>query len=74
MAYAIAKPGTYGTRLYVTAIKRGGLSIDNTRFDPFAKFDARCLARKWKKLESAQKALQALHDIGGFFDYQIEEL
>jgi len=74
MAYGIAKPSMYRNFYYVTAIRRGGLSIDNIRYDPDDRFDARCLARRWKNEASAIKALESMRTVGGFDDYQIVPL
>lgn len=73
MKFYIAKPSLYGAAHYVTAIKRGGLSIDNVRYDPDARFDARHLARSWPSAASAGKALDKLHAVGGFTDYAITQ-
>lgn len=69
MPYAIAKPTAFGDgRYYVRSILRGGLSIDNYRVED-GKFPY--LARKFRSLQSAEKALEKMQSVGGFDDYKI---
>lgn len=73
--YAIAKDAMHGRKFYVTRILRGGLSIDNQLSDPDARYDiGKALARKFKTLAAAEKALGAMRTVGGFDDYQILEI
>ena len=74
MVYAIAKEAMFDCQYFVTAIKRGGLTMDNVRFDPNDRHDCRWQARKWKNIAAAEKALASLHIVGGFDDYAIVEL
>ena len=73
--FVIIKPLEHGRRIYVTKILRGGLSIDNRFSDPGERYNvALAIARKFKTLAAAEKALRAMRDVGGFDDYEIEEL
>ncbi len=73
--FVIVKPLEHGRKIYVTRILRGGLSIDNRFSDPGEHFNvALALARKFKTLGAAEQALQSMRDVGGFDDYQIEEI
>lgn len=74
MTYAIAKQAMFDCLYFVTAIKRGGLTMDNVRYDPTDRHDCRWQARKFKSRETAEKALRKLHDVGGFDDYAIVEI
>jgi len=75
MSYAIAKRAYDGySASYVTAIRKGGLSIDNARiFDTCLRID-HWKVRKWKTEESADAALEKLARVGGFDDYEIVQL
>lgn len=71
VTYAIGKPAYDGNSImYVTAVKRGGLSIDNVRIfhdRPFGMW----AVRRWKNPATAERALEQLRNVGGFDDYQI---
>lgn len=70
--FIILKPNMHGRAHVVTAIKQGGLRIDNAHYDPDARFDARCIARQFKTRAAADKALGQMASVGGFDDYQVE--
>lgn len=73
--FVITKPLMYDRKFYVTKILRGGLSIDNHTYDPNDRYNvAQAIARKFKTLAAAEKALQSMRDVGGFDGYQIEQI
>ena len=63
------------SELCVTAIRSGGLSLDNVRL--FHDMSGAIAAhkywqvRKFSTLKAAERALEKLHNVGGFDDYQI---
>lgn len=63
------------SELCVTSIRRGGLTLDNVRlfFDPNGEIAGHKYwqVRKFSTLKTAESALQKLHTVGGFDDYQI---
>ena len=76
MTYYIAKsvPGFEDSKLVVRSIRRGGLSIDNYRWFPLDRAPVHQFARQFATLSAAESALNKMHTIGGFFDYQIQEI
>lgn len=63
------------SELCVTSIRRGGLTLDNVRlfFDTNGEIAGHKYwqVRKFSTLKTAESALQKLHTVGGFDDYQI---
>lgn len=75
MTYAIAKRGyADDNAIYVTAIRKGGLSIDNVRIwdDRLARESWQ--VRKFSSHESAARQLSKLATVGGLDDYEIVNL
>lgn len=72
--FYIAKKNEY-SELCVTSIKRGGLTLNNVRLllDPNGEIAGHKYwqVRKFSTLKTAESALQKLHTVGGFDDYQI---
>lgn len=72
MVFVIGKPAFMDDAVYyVTAIKKGGLSIDNMRQKPTGRY---IHARRFAKRETAQSALDKMISVGAFDDYQIFEI
>lgn len=74
MTYAIAKRGMFDYSFYVTAIRKGGLSMDNVRI-----WDDRLTRESWQirkflSHESAARQLSKLATVGGFDDYEVVKL
>lgn len=63
------------SELCVTAIRKGGLSLDNVRllFDYEGKIPGHRYwqVRKFSTLKSAESALEKLRTVGGFDDYNV---
>ena len=73
--YAIAKRAYDNeSALYVTSIKRGGLSLDNNRIWDDRLVKLHCLSahmRLWPTQAAADKALHQLATVGGYDDYRV---
>jgi hypothetical protein len=74
MAYIIAKQGTYGARYVVTAIKQGGLLLDNVRVEEGRALTSVWQARTFAGQKAADKALERLATVGGYDDYFVATL
>jgi len=74
MVYVIAKQGTYGARYVVTAIKQGGLSMDNVRVEEGRALASVWQARTFASQKAADKALERLATVGGYDDYFVTAL
>jgi hypothetical protein len=75
MPYAIAKRAYDGeSASYVTAIRKGGLSIDSVRIwnDRIARDSWQ--VRKWTSKAAADKAQAQLAGVGGYDDYLVIDL
>lgn len=70
MAFAIAKINYNKTaRFFVTAIKQGGLSIDNLRVEMGEEEKHVWQFRIFENIKSANRACEKLHLVGGYDDY-----
>ena len=73
--YYISKQTSEFEELCVTKILKGGLSLDNVRLHDDYTGQIAChkywQVKKFTNLETAEKALAKLHNVGGFDDYQI---
>jgi hypothetical protein len=69
VSFVIAKQGLYGARYVVTAIKQGGLRLDNVRVEEARALSSVWQARTFATRKAADKALERLATVGGYDDY-----